>query len=195
MKTTRHALSIALLATAAAFAAGPAAAQTLTSIKVEPATAQPGQPVTLTAQFDISKGLNCNVRVRFGDGAEENLKVNQEKDATMTLKHAYKQAGTYGIDVEPRRKLPLLGCLGDPLRAQVTVAAAAVAAAAPSKTAAAAQACPEGWKLAAKSVNKKTGAFSCTAKAGTAAPATRLVCSGDLAYVENLKKGEIGCRP
>ena len=196
MKSSRHALSIALLATTAAFAALPAAAQTLTSIKVEPATVQPGQPVTLTAQFDISKGLNCNVRVRFGDGAEENLKVNQEKDATMTLKHAYKQAGNYSIDVEPRRKLPLLGCLGDPLRAQVTVAAAAVAAApAAAKTASAAQACPEGWKLAAKSVNKKTGAFSCTAKPGTAAPATRLVCSGDLAYVENLKKGEIGCRP
>ncbi len=193
MKTCRHALSIALLATTAALAAAPAAAQTLTSIKVEPASAQPGQPVTLTATFDVSKGLNCNVRVRFGDGAQENLKVNQEKDATMTLTHAYKQPGNYSIDVEPRRNLPLLGCLGESRRAQVTVAAAAAPVAA-AKTAAP-QFCPEGWKLAARSVNKKTGAFQCTAKPGTAAPANRLVCSGDLNYVENLKKGEIGCRP
>ena len=183
--------TLALLATAAALATSPVAAQTLTSAKVEPATVQVGQPVTLTALFDISKGLNCNVRVRFGDGRQENFKVNQEKDATMVMTHTFQKPGTYTIEVEPRRKLPLLGCLGDQQNLKVTVAAAAAAAV---KTVSA-PLCPEGWTLVAKSVNKKTGAFQCSAKPGAAAPATRPACPGDLAYVENLKKGQIGCRP
>jgi hypothetical protein len=168
-------------------------AQTLTSIKVEPATARVGQPVTLTAQFDISKGLNCNVRVRFGDGVQDDFKVNQEKDATMVMTHVYQKPGDYTVDVEPRRALPLLGCLGAQLHAKVAVAAAAPAAA-PAK-AAAPQRCPDGWTLVAKSVNKKTGAFQCSAKPNAVAPATRPACPGELTYVENLKKGQIGCRP
>jgi hypothetical protein len=193
MTPSRFASSLALLATAAVLATSPVAAQTLTSMKVEPASARVGQPVTLTAQFDISKGLLCNVRVRFGDGVQDDFKVNQEKDATMVMTHVYQKPGTYTVDVEPRRNLPLLGCLGEQLHAKVTVASAAVAAAAPVKTAAP-QLCPDGWTLVAKSVNKKTGAFQCSAKPGTAAPATRPVCGGDLSYVENLKKGQIGCR-
>jgi hypothetical protein len=185
--------TLALLATAAALACAPVAAQTLTAIKVEPATARVGQPVTLTAQFDISKGLNCNVRVRFGDGVQDDFKVNQEKDATMVMTHVYQKPGNYTVDVEPRRALPLLGCLGEQLHAKVAVAAAAPAAA-PAK-AAAPQRCPDGWTLVAKSVNKKTGAFQCSAKPNAAAPATRPACPGELTYVENLKKGQIGCRP
>jgi hypothetical protein len=189
--------TLALLATTVALAAAPVAAQTLTAVKVEPAAARAGQPVTLTAQFDISKGLNCNVRVRFGDGAQTDFKVNQEKDATMVLTHVYQKPGTYTVDVEPRRALPLLGCLGEQLHAKVAVAAAAVAvpAAAAADKAVAPQRCPDGWTLVAKSVNKKTGAFQCSAKPGAAAPANRPGCPGDLTYVENLKKGQIGCRP
>ena len=194
MKPNRYALCLAALATIVALAASPVAAQTLTSIKVEPATAQVGQPVTLSALFDISKGLNCNVRVRFGDGAQDDFKVNQEKDATMVMKHVYQKAGSYTVDVEPRRKLPLPGCLGEQLHAQVAVAVAAALPASALAKSAAPQRCPDGWTLVAKSVNKKTGAFQCSAKPGTAAPATRPVCSGDLSYVENLKKGQIGCR-
>jgi hypothetical protein len=75
----------------------------------------------------------------------------------------------------------------------VKVVAPVVATAAPA--AAAAPACPEGWKLDKKSVSKKTGAFTCTAKAGTAAPAGKLACAGTLGYFENTKKGQLGCRP
>jgi hypothetical protein len=184
------------IAALAAFAVLPAAAQTLTSLKAEPASASPGQPVTITAQFDISKGLNCNVRVRFGDGAQQDFKVNQEKDAAMVLKHAYGKPGTYTVDVEPRRALPLLGCLGEQLHANVVVASAAqTAGASAAASPSAVPKCPAGWALASKSVNRKTGAFQCTAKPGTAAPATRPECPGDLTYVENLKKGQLGCRP
>jgi hypothetical protein len=76
------------------------------------------------------------------------------------------------------------------------VASAAVAAkpAASAATATASSACPTGWTLNAKSVNKKTKAFTCTAKAGTAAPEKKLSCEGDTGYFENTKKGMIGCR-
>ena len=55
--------------------------------------------------------------------------------------------------------------------------------------------CPEGWKLDAKSVVKKTGAYACSAKAGTAIPDKKPVCPGELSYFENSKKGMFGCKP
>ena len=96
--------------------------------------------------------------------------------------------------VEPRTKLPMLKCSGADVSTTVNVVPV-VAAAAPAASAAAAPACPEGWKLDKKSVSKKTGAFTCTAKAGTAAPAGKLACAGTLGYFENTKKGQLGCRP
>jgi hypothetical protein len=55
-------------------------------------------------------------------------------------------------------------------------------------------ACPEGWRLDPKSVNRKTGAYTCTAKAGTKPPAAKLECPGDTGYFENAKRGQLGCR-
>jgi len=182
-----------LIACAIVFAAAPLAAQTLQSVKVEPATAEPGKPVTITAAFDISNGLNCNVRFNFGDGASQDQKVNQEKDANLSVQHSYAKAGTYTVKVEPKTKLPALKCLGKNQEAVVKVVAPAPVAAAAA--AAAAPGCPDGWKLDKKSVNKKTGAYTCTAKAGTAAPASHAACPGSLSYFENTKKGQLGCKP
>ena len=70
-----------------------------------------------------------------------------------------------------------------------------VAPAPAGAAAAAAPSCPEGWKLNAKSVNKKSGAYTCTAKAGTAAPASHAACPGSLSYFENSKKGQLGSKP
>ena len=183
MKTLRF-----LLATAAVFAAAPLAAQTLQSVTATPATAKPGEPVTITAAFDISQGLNCNVRFHFGDGSTQDQKVNQEKDANLAVQHSYAKPGSYTVKVEPKTALPALKCLGKNQQTVVQiVAATAAAAAAPS--------CPQGWKLQAKSVNKKSGAFTCTAKPGTPLPAERPACPGQLSYFENGKKGQLGCRP
>jgi PKD domain len=195
MTRIRPTFYIAALAMLSALTSLPAMAQRLESINVDPAAAAVGQPVTLTAQFDISKGLNCNVRIRFGDGKQDDFSVNQTKDATMTMKHVYDKPGNYNVDVEPRRKLPLPGCLGDQLHAKVVVAAPVVAAASAPAKSAGTSPCPSGWKLVAKSQNKKTGAFQCSAKPGSAAPATKPECPGQLNYVENLKKGQLGCRP
>jgi PKD domain len=186
MKTLLTTLFAAL-----AFAALPAAAQTLQSVKAEPASAKPGEPVTITAAFDISNGLNCNVRFHFGDGASQDQKVNQEKDANLSVQHSYAKPGSYTVKVQPRIAMPAFKCLGKDQTAVVTVAAPA---AAPAAAGPAAPSCPAGWALQAKSVNKKTGAYTCAAKAGTAAPAARPACPGSLTYFENTKKGQLGCR-
>ena len=55
------------------------------------------------------------------------------------------------------------------------------------RTERAAATCPEGWALNEKSVNWRTGAFSCTAKAEV-----QLVCPDGLVYYE--RDGIIGCR-
>ena len=180
-----------LTAAAIVIASAPLAAQTLQSVKVDPATAEPGKPVTITAAFDINNGLNCNVRINFGDGTSQDQKINQEKDANLAVQHSYAKAGSYTIKIKPKTKLPALKCLGKNQEAVVKVVAPAPAGAA----AAAAPSCPEGWKLNAKSVNKKSGAYTCTAKAGTAAPASHAACPGSLSYFENIKKGQLGCKP
>ena len=118
------------IAAAVVIASGPLAAQTLQSVKVDPATAEPGKPVTITAAFDISNGLNCNVRFNFGDGASQDQKVNQEKDANLAVQHSYAKAGTYTVKVEPKTKLPALKCLGKNQEAVVKVVAPTPAGAA-----------------------------------------------------------------
>jgi PKD domain len=188
-----------LLALAAATVfCGAAAAQTLSGIKVEPATAKVGEPVKVTATFENADNPNCNVRVNFGDGPTQNFKINQAKDVPLVATHTYAKPGAYKVAIEPRTVMPMLKCVGKDQSAMVTVVAPApvVAAAPAGKPAAAAPAkCPAGWKLSAKSVNKKTGAFTCTAKAGTALPSAKLECAAPLGYFENKAKGQLGCRP
>ena len=85
-----------------------------------------------------------------------------------------------------------LKCIGDNQHAAITVVAPAPPAVAVA--AAATGLCPDGWRLDARSTNRKTGAFSCVAKAGTTPPPSRLACPGELSYFENVKKGQLGCR-
>jgi hypothetical protein len=189
--------SIFLLATLG-LGAAPAAAQTLKSLKAEPASARPGEPVTVTLQLELGENPNCGMHVHFGDGKSETAKVNQAKDATISMIHVYEKPGNYKVMAEPKRVGVALKCGGKNATATVAVAAPVPVAAVAASAAAGRKSgpsCPEGWKLAAKSVNKKTGAYQCNAKAGTAAPAARLECPGKLGYYENTKKGQLGCRP
>lgn len=195
-----NALSITVLLVAMPLLAS---AQTLQSVKVEPANPRVGEPVTVTVTLDVSQGMNCGLRLHYGDGQQEDVKINQAQDAVFVRQHRYAQAGNYTFKAEPKTQLPVLKCVGRNQEARFTVAPAASSApAAPAQGAApgvapagAATACPAGWVLDAKSQNKKTGAFTCTAPAGSPAPAARLACPGSLGYYENLKKGQIGCRP
>lgn len=186
MKIRLHALLLCALP-------GLAAAQALTGVTAEPKDVRVGQPVTITSTFDNIDNPNCGLRLQFGDGQQTDYKINQPKDIPLVVTHTYDKPGSFEIMAEPKRNGMILGCTGKNQRIKVNVAAAASAPAA--SAAASGPGCPDGWKLDGKSVNKKTGAFTCAAKAGTAAPANKLACPGDLGYFENAKKGQLGCKP
>ncbi len=188
---TRPLVLVSALLSALALSAA-AQAQTIDSLKVEPTRAAVGQPVKLTTQFIVKESINCKVRVHFGDGAHTDFQVNQPKDVPMVLEHSYTKPGKYSVRVEGRG---MGRCMGDGINADVEVgyykaAAAPTAVVVP----AAAMACPTGWKLTKAGVSKKTGAFTCTAKANTPVVDPRITCPGDLTYFENIKKGQLGCR-
>jgi uncharacterized protein involved in outer membrane biogenesis len=183
---------------AAALCAGTALAQTLSGLKLEPALAKVGQAVKITATFDNADNPNCNVRLHFGDGQTQDFKINQAKDVPLVTTRTYAKPGSYQLMAEGKTALPTLKCVGKNQVAILKVEAEAPAAAAVAPAAAAraaGPACPEAWRLDAKSVNKKSGAFTCVAKAGTALPAAKLECPAPLGYFENKSKGQLGCRP
>jgi PKD domain len=186
----KHALFAGFLFAAFAW---PAAAQTFSGVKVEPATAKVGEPVTITGTFDSAGNPNCNLRVDFGDGQNKNFKINQEKDVPLVTTHTYAKPGNYKISILPRTALPMIKCKGGDQKATLKVEAPVAAAAAPMAKAAGAS-CPDGWKLSAAGVSKKSGAYTCTAKAGTALPAAKPECPAPLGYFENKSKGQLGCR-
>lgn len=168
--------------------AAPAVAQTISGLKVEPAQPRAGEPVRVTVTFDNAESPNCNLRLHFGDGTNRDHKVNQAKDVPLVRSHTYAKAGEYTVKAEGKTALPMLKCPGANQTALVRVTAAVpVVAKAPI--------CPGGWALNAKSVNRKTGAYTCAAKAGTAAPATKPNCPAPLSYFENKTRGQFGCRP
>ena len=191
----KHLASLALLALAWPVVN----AQTIAAVKVEPASAQVGEPVTITATFDDAANPNCNARVHFGDGASHDFKINQLKDVPLVTRRTYAKPGTYTVRVEGKTALPTLKCVGQTKSAVVKVVAPppppAPSAASTAAAPAGAPQCPTGWTLDAKSVNKKTGAFTCSAKAGTALPLTHADCPGALTYFENKTKAQLGCRP
>jgi hypothetical protein len=179
-----------VLALAAALAPAGLLAQTLSKVTVEPAEAKAGEPVKITVAFTEADNPNCNMRLHFGDGSNRDFKINQAKDMPVVVSYTYAKAGEYRLRAEGKTALPRLKCLGADQRAVLKVVAPMAAA-----TAKSGPTCPEGWKLDAKSVVKKSGAYTCTAKPGTAAPASKLACPAPLGYFENASKGQLGCRP
>ena len=190
------------LVLAAVLCVGSATAQTLSGIKLEPTSAKVGESVKITGSFDNAESPNCNVRVHFGDGQTQDFKINQAKDVPLVASRSFDRPGQYTVMIEPKTALPMLKCAGKNQTAIVNVIAVVPVAAAPVPAPAAASAkavvaapqCPAGWKLAVKSVNKKTGAFTCGAKIGAPLPAIKLDCPAPLGYFENKFKGQLGCR-
>ena len=178
-------------------------AQTLKDIKLDVAQAQVGQSVTATVGLESAHAPNCGLRVRWGDGAVTERRINDPKEMPFVASHAYAKPGDYAVVADPGKVGGSLGCVGKKASAMLKVVAPplppapapAAAAAASAPKLAAGPACPEGWKLNAKSVVRKTGAYTCTAKAGTAVPDKKPACPGELTYFENSKKGLLGCRP
>lgn len=179
----------------------PAAGQLVAGIKVEPAQVRPGDNVKITVNFDVSGGINCGLRVHFGDGNTQDYKINQQKDVPLVVARQYAKAGEFRVKAEPKTQGMTMKCggknQGATLRVVAPAAPVATAAAVAGKQAAPAPAsqCPPDWTLVPKSANRKTGAFTCTAKAGTKLPDARLTCPGELSYFENAKKRQLGCKP
>ncbi len=175
-------------------------AQTLTGFKLDAPQATVGQPIKATIDFEVTNNVFCGVRIDWGDGIGDELKIDKPTKIPYVLSHTYSRAGDYLVTVKPEKVTSHLRCLGKNQQSNLKVVAAAVAPAAlpsvaalPAKVASA-KTCPGGWTLNVKSVNKKTQAFTCTATAGTAPPDKKLECSGDTGYFENAKKGILGCR-
>lgn len=179
--------------------------QLVANLKLEPDSVKPGENVKISVNFDVTGGINCGLRVHFGDGNTQDFKINQVKDVPLVVNRQYAQAGEYRVKAEPKT-IGMVGKCGGknqesllkvvaPQPPVATKPAPAADKAAAAATKAAASPCPAEWTLVAKSVNRKTGAFTCTAKPGTKLPETRLACPGDLGYFENATKRQLGCRP
>lgn len=201
-----HSFAFALLATCAA-----AHAQTVSGIKVEPAQIKAGEASTITVNFELKDDkVNCGMRVLFGDGQQQDIKINQKEDVPLIVKHTYAKAGQYQVKAAPQNMGMTFKCLGKEATAALVVVAPPVAVAPapvqtpPARTGAAVApptgktmaepSCPSGFKLDAKSWNKKTQAYSCTAPKGSAMPTEKINCPGELAYYESRKTMKVGCK-
>jgi hypothetical protein len=189
-KTSALLNTLAALGVAAFGLLGTAQAQKIEGFKAEPAKAEVGQPVKATTAFEqTGPGINCVVRLHWGDGASEDIKINQEKDMPLVKEHAYAKPGKFELMVEGKGAAK---CMGKDQKATVEITAKP-AKAAEAASAPAAPACPTGWTLVKGSL-KKSGALSCSAKPGTAIPEPKLACPAKLKYFEDTKKGRLGCK-
>jgi hypothetical protein len=172
-------------------------AQMIGGVTVSPATVKAGEPVTVTANVDVKGGNYCGFGVFYGDGKTIESYSDVNHPTPFVTTHVYDKPGTYSVSMGGRSVESHPNCGGGDKFATVTVTEGAKSAVA--KPAAGAMArptavCVAPWKLSGK-WNAKTGAYTCTAKAGTALPDPKPVCPGDLTYFENAKKGQFGCRP
>jgi hypothetical protein len=192
MKTMAMAFRMLVLGVCAASAH----AQTIGGITATPQVVKVGEPVTVTATVDVGSANYCGFIVFYGDGTSAESFSDYTKPSPFVTTHIYTKAGEYTLSMGGRHVQSRPNCGGADKFAVVKVEAAPQAVApARSAAAVAASLCPTGWKLVSKSFNTKTKAFACSAKPGTAAPEVKTVCAGDLTYYENLKKGQLGCRP
>ncbi len=170
-----------------------AQAQVLGALTVTPLQAKVGEPVTVSATIDVVGGNYCGFVIGFGDGTTRDGVSDVSNATPLVVSHTYDKPGGYHVTLGGRNVQNHPNCGGQERAVDITVTGTAQAAAKPGKLAA--PTCPDGWKLVAKSTNAKTGAYACSAKPGTALPATKPECRGDLTYYENGKKGQLGCKP
>ncbi|OGO94131.1 MAG: hypothetical protein A3E00_01420 [Curvibacter sp. RIFCSPHIGHO2_12_FULL_63_18] len=178
-------LAASLLATAAQ-------AQVLGTITASSTTVKVGEPVTITANIDVLNANYCGFVLGFGDGSFKDAVSDVSNSVPLVVTRSYDKPGSYHVTLSGKNVQNHPNCGGPERAVDITVTGAAVAA----KPAAfkASEICAKGWKLSGK-LNPKTGTFTCAAKAGTALPAEKPVCKGDLSYFENAKKGQYGCKP
>ena len=159
------------------------------AVKVDPSPARAGQEVKITISADGEAPGFCGMVVHFDDGSESrNIKIDsKEAKFPVVISKTYAKAGSYSIKAEGKKITTHFPCVGS---ASVKLAVEADPAAA--KQAAAAPACPEGYKMLGKA--GKAGDFSCKGGKGAMAPAKALSCADGLEYFANDKAKQVGCR-
>ena len=85
-----------------------ALAQKLTGITAEPASLLQGGTVKVTVSIDVMSGINCGLRLHWGDGAADDVKINQKKDVPWIASHVYAKAGNYEVKAEPKTQGALM---------------------------------------------------------------------------------------
>jgi len=170
----------------------PAHAQLLGAITASPMAARAGEPVTITANIDVVNSNYCGFVVGFGDGGFKDAVSDASNATPLVLTHTYDKAGTYHVTLGGKNVQSHPNCGGQERAVDVVVTGSSKPMA--SAAMKGSDVCDPGWKLLGKR-NAKTGSFTCSAKAGTAFPAAKPVCNGDLSYFENTKKGQYGCKP
>ncbi|MDZ7921846.1 PKD domain-containing protein [Rhodoferax sp.] len=175
---------------AAGLLAGAAHAQVLGTITASSTTVKVGEPVTITANIDVLNSNYCGFVVGFGDGTFKDAVSDVSTPVPLVVTRTYDKPGSYHVTLGGKNVQNHPNCGGPERAVDITVTGVAKAAA-PAKPG---DVCVKPWKLSGK-LNAKTGAFTCAAKAGTALPAEKPTCKGDLSYFENVKKGQYGCKP
>lgn len=178
-------LAASLLATAAQ-------AQVLGTLTASSTTVKVGEPVTITANIDVLNANYCGFVVGFGDGTFKDAVSDVSTPVPLVVTRTYDKPGSYHVTLGGKNVQNHPNCGGPERAVDITVSGpVAPAKPVPLKPV---EVCAKGWKLSGK-LNTKTGTFTCAAKAGTAFPAEKPVCKGDLSYFENVKKGQYGCKP
>lgn len=170
--------------------AGAAQAQMLGAITASSTTVKVGEPVTITANIDVLNANYCGFVVGFGDGTFKDAVSDVSNAVPVVITRTYDKPGAYHVTLGGKNVQNHPNCGGSERALDITVTGPAKAAA-PAKPG---DVCEKPWKLSGK-FNAKTGAFTCAAKPGTALPAAKPECKGDLSYFENTKKGQFGCKP
>jgi hypothetical protein len=184
-----------ILTAASLLLAGAAQAQLLGTITASSTNVKVGEPVTITANIDVINANYCGFVVGFGDGTFKDAVSNVSTAVPLVITRTFDKPGSYHVTLGGKNVQNHPNCGGPERAVDITVTGVAKAAAPVASAAVkAAEVCEKPWKLSGK-LNAKTGTFTCAAKAGTAFPAVKPVCSGDLSYFENSKKGQYGCKP
>lgn len=176
--------TLARLAAGACLATGVSAASAADISLIQPSatsiTLQGGKAaVNFTVSGNARTGDRCGYFVEYGDGNAGDSRAIERTNGPFTRPHQriFVAPGTYTVQASGRNHKTAAACDGTASTVVTVVAAAQWTP----------PACPEGWMLNERSVNRRTGAFNCTAK-----PAQALVCGDGLRYYE--RDGIIGCR-
>jgi len=78
-----------------------------------PRTAKPGQAIRITVSAKKEGGSGCGMVLRFGDGAEQQFKINRDNVTfPVTVEHVYRKNGRYTVRASGREITTNKECKG-----------------------------------------------------------------------------------